>query len=79
MLAYDPRYQTWDSWASLMVEAYGTQQLAIPTGEDTWREWAAGFRGIDIFGNDAVPSPYEFNHWQDWAAAVVNTVSASTT
>jgi hypothetical protein len=29
-LAYDPRYHTFESWASLMCEQYAAQQLAIP-------------------------------------------------
>jgi hypothetical protein len=78
-VVYDPRYQTWDAWASLMVEAYAAQQLEIPSDESKWQEWAAGFRGIDLFAKDAVPDPYTFGKWQDWATAVVNTVSASTT
>lgn len=77
-LVYDPRYQTFDSWAALMVEGYAAQQLEIPTEQTDWRAWAAGLKGIDIFSQDAVPSPYEFEHWDDWAAAVVNVVSVST-
>jgi hypothetical protein len=60
-----------------MVEAYGTQQLAVPTGEEHWKEWAAGLRGIDLFANDGVPTPDVFENWQDWAAALVNAVSPS--
>ncbi len=77
-VVYDPRYQTWDSWASLMCEAYATQQLAIPDGEENWKGWAAGFKGIDLFANDAVPDPYEFDDWRSWVLAVVNQVSTST-
>ena len=77
-VVYDPRYHSWDSWASLMCEAYGTQQLAIPDGEENWKGWAAGFKGIDLFANHAVPDPYEFEDWQLWALAVVNQVSTST-
>ena len=77
MVVYEPRYPTWDAWASLMVEAYGTQQLGIPTDESEWKEWAAGFRGIDLFSNDAVPSADGFDDWRDWVFAVVNAVSPS--
>jgi hypothetical protein len=77
-LVYDPRYHTWDSWASLMVEAYAAQQLSIPTDEAQWKDWAAGLRGIDIFVNEGVPSPYEFDNWQDWAVVLVNTVNPRT-
>jgi len=77
-LIYDPRFQTWDSWASLMCEAYAGQQLTIPSGEASWREWGAGLKAIDIFANDAIPSPYGFDKWQDWAAAMVGAVNQPT-
>lgn len=76
-LVYDPRYHTWDSWAALMVEAYGAQQLEIPGSEDDWKSWAAGFVGIDVFVKDGVPSPYVFDDWKDWASELVNVVSTS--
>lgn len=76
-LVYDPRFHTWDSWASLMVEAYAAQQLAIPSGEDTWRQWAQGLKAIDVFTNEAIPGPDGFDNWQDWAAALVNAINRS--
>ena len=74
-VVYDPRHHTFDSWACLMVEAYGGQQLEIPSGEDNWKAWAAGLKGIDLFANEGVPGPYFFDNWQDWAEAVVNAVN----
>jgi len=74
-LIYDPRFQTWDDWASLMCEAYAGQQLMIPSGENGWKEWAAGLKAIDIFSNDAIPSPYIFDKWQDWVMAMVGIVN----
>lgn len=74
-LVYDPRNHTFDSWACLMVEAYGGQQLAIPSGEENWQEWASGLKAIDIFTNEGIPGPYNYNNWQDWAAALVGAVN----
>lgn len=74
---YDPRYQTWDDWAALMCEAYGSQNLEIPNGEENWKGWAAGFVGIDLFAKDGMPNPYGYDDWQEWAMAVVNTLSTS--
>lgn len=74
-VVYDPRGHTFDSWACLMVEAYGGQQLEIPSGEANWKAWASGMKSIDIFANEAVPSPYIYEHWQDWAQAVVGAVN----
>ena len=74
-IVYDPRYHTFESWASLMCEAYAAQSLAITSSEDNWKAWGAGLKGIDVFANEAIPSPYIFENWQDWAEAVVNAVN----
>ena len=74
-LVYDPRYHTFESWSSLMVEAYAAQQLQTGASEKDWQDWAIGLTGIDVFQNEAMPSPYGFDHWQNWAEAVVNAVN----
>lgn len=78
-IVYDPRFHDFDSWAALMCEAYGGQNLEIPNGEEGWKGWAAGLRGIDIFANEAIPDPYIFENWQDWAQAVVGAVNQRVT
>jgi len=77
-LVYDPRFHTFNSWASLMVEAYSGQQLQIPGDEDTWKDWAVGLKGIDTFTNEGIPGPYIYENWQDWAEAIVNAVNQRT-
>jgi hypothetical protein len=77
-LVYDPRFHTFDSWASLMVEAYAAQQLQIPTADLDWKSWAAGLLAIDVFVNEGIPDPYLFDEWQDWASAVVGAVNPRT-
>lgn len=74
-LIYDPRYHTFESWACLMVELYGAQNLSIPDERTDWKEWASGLKAIDVFTNEAIPGPYQFNDWQEWAEAVVNAVN----
>jgi hypothetical protein len=74
-VVYDPRYHTFDSWASLMCEAYAGQQLAIPRMGDDWQSWAAGLKAIDIIVNEGIPGPYTFDKWEDWAQAVVGAVN----
>ena len=39
---YDPRYHTFESWASLMCELYAVQQLAIPDANTDWKACAGG-------------------------------------
>jgi hypothetical protein len=74
-LVYDPRFHTFESWASLMCEAYAGQQLMIPNKDTNWQEWAAGLKAIDLFENNAIPGPYVFNDWQEWAQALVNIIN----
>lgn len=61
-----------------MVEAYAAQQLQIPTPDLDWKGWAAGLLAIDVFVNEAIPDPYQFEEWQDWASAVVGAVNPRT-
>jgi len=74
-LVYDPRYHTWDSWTSLMCEAYAGQQLQMNPSEENWKSWAEGLNAIDIFTNEAIPSPSRFETWQEWAQSLVNAVN----
>ena len=76
-VVYDPRYQTWESWTSLMCEAYAAQQLAINLPEKEWKQWAAGLKAIDVFMNEGIPGPYIYENWQDWASALVGAVNQS--
>lgn len=75
LLIYDPRYHTFESWASLMVELYATQQLSIPTSTTDWKQWGESLKAIDVFTNEGIPGPGPFDHWQDWAASVMNAVN----
>jgi len=35
-LIYDPRYHDFESWASLMCEAFASNQLEIPDKNTNW-------------------------------------------
>ena len=75
ILIYDPRYHTFESWASLMVELYATQNLSIPTPNTDWKQWAEGLKAIDVFTTEGIPGPAPFNNWQDWAQELMNAVN----
>jgi hypothetical protein len=72
---YDPRFHTFESWASLMVEMYAAQQLEIPTQGTDWREWGNGLVAISLFNNEGTPSPQVFEDWQDWAQALLTAIN----
>lgn len=75
MIVYDPRFHTFESWASLMVELYAAQQLEIPTAQTDWKKWGNGIKAIDVFTNEGIPNTDEYDNWQDWAAALVNAIN----
>lgn len=77
-LVYDPRFQTFESWASLMVELYAAQQIEIPTPLTDWKLWGNGLKAIDVFTNEAIPDTDQFDDWQEWAEALVNAVNPQT-
>jgi hypothetical protein len=58
-----------------MCELYATQQLSIPDATTNWKDWGAGLKAIDVFTNEAIPGPYQFDDWQEWAEALVNAVN----
>lgn len=74
-LIYDPRYQDWDFWSGLMIEAYSAQQLQINVPEEKWQDFASGMMAIDIFQNQAIPNPYLFDDWREWVQVLINSVS----
>jgi hypothetical protein len=74
-LVYDPRYHTFDSWASLMVEQYAAQQLEIPNNQTDWKLWGQGLLAIDIFTNEGVPNPSQYEKWEDWATALLGAMN----
>jgi hypothetical protein len=74
-LIYDPRGHTFESWAALMVELYAAQQLAMPDANTDWRLWGESLKAIDVFTNEGIPGTFNFNDWQEWAAALVNAVN----
>lgn len=60
-LLYDPRYHTFVSWASLMVEKYAHFQLPIPTEDTDWMVWGEAVQANNVFANGGVPSPRFFD------------------
>ena len=72
---YDPRYHTFPSWASLMVEQYAAQNLEVPTDQTDWKKWGNGIKAIDVFTNEAIPSTDIYDNWFDWAAALLGAIN----
>lgn len=74
-LVYDPRYHTFESWASLMAEQYATNHVEIPTQFTDWKLWGNGLKAIDVFADQAIPNTDNFPDWLQWAQAVVGAMT----
>lgn len=74
-LVYDPRYHTFESWASLMCEQYAANQLEIPNPLTDWKLWGDGLKAIDVFSNEAIPSTEGYDNWLDWAQALLSAIN----
>lgn len=76
-LVYDPRYHSFESWASLMAEQYAANQLEIPSMYTDWKLWGNGLKAIDVFTNEAIPSTDNYEDWQQWAQALLGSMNPS--
>ena len=74
-LLFDPRFHTFDSWASLMCEQYAANQLSIPTPDTDWRLWGNGLKAIDVFTNEAIPDTDNYENWNQWAEALLAAIN----
>lgn len=62
-------------WAYIAVEQLADFGLpSPPVAEADWAHWASSFNNGGMPGTP-VPDPYGFATWQDWAYAVVGTIS----
>ena len=71
-IVYDPRYHTFESWASLMCEANANHGLISDVVEDNWLEWAEQFINVTDIAKDGAISPSIFVTWDGWATALLN-------
>jgi hypothetical protein len=74
MITYDPRGMSWDQYCKLMEELFAGNQLGhVP--EEHWRKWVDGMNGIGYFAQSGLPDHRPFDNWEDWAKAVVGSMS----
>lgn len=64
----DPSRMSFRDWADSVTlarsDAWSAQRAP---GEARWRDWAVSFLQPGITGQQAVPDPYKFDDWRDWA------------
>lgn len=71
----DPYGLKFHSWASIAVEHLAEYGVGTPPeDENLWSIWAADLINGTIPGSPP-PSPYGFSSWQEWASALIGTLS----
>jgi hypothetical protein len=61
-------------WAQIAVEQLASYGLQNAPEEVAWQTWAASFIDGTMPGSPA-PSPSGFSSWQEWAYALIGTIS----
>ena len=69
--AVDPRGMTLREWCDSVILAVGDAwSFGRLDDEAHWQEWAAGFVRAPGFASQAIPDPYGFKDWREWAMRV---------
>lgn len=74
----DPRGMSITQWADAVLLSVG-DAWSYPRLDDEvrWRDWAVAFLRSPTFANQALPDPYGFNDWQEWAERAYPMLEAS--
>jgi len=67
----DPRGMTLIDWADSVILSVGDAwSFGRLDDENDWQDWAVGFLNASPFSTRAVPDPYQFDDWREWAMRV---------
>lgn len=68
----DPRGLTVTEWADATILAVDSAWSSVGRLDDeaSWQAWGTGFLNTPSFATQAVPDPYQFSDWRDWAMRV---------
>lgn len=71
----DPRFISFNQWASVVSEELSQYNIVIPDSEDTWVSWALSVVEINDLAAEGLPDPHGFDDWQTWAMRLTDTVN----
>lgn len=64
----NPRNMTLTDWAdSVILAVSDARSFGKLEDESRWQDWAIGFVRASPFSQQAIPDPYQFADWRDWA------------
>jgi hypothetical protein len=67
----NPRNMTLTDWAdSVILVVSDAWSFGKLEDEARWQDWAIGFVRASPFTQQAIPDPYLFADWRDWAERV---------
>lgn len=58
---------TFERWAGGASEALAGYNVAIPSTEERWIDWAMSIANINDLQAFGVPDPNQFADWRQWA------------
>lgn len=74
----DPHGMTLTDWADSVILSLG-DAWSFGRLDDAarWQDWASGFVRAPTFATQAVPDPYGFNDWREWALRAYTMLEAT--
>jgi hypothetical protein len=67
----DPRGMTLIDWVdSVILVVNDAWAFGRVIDENDWQKWALGFLNASPFSTRAVPDPFQFDDWREWAMRV---------
>lgn len=71
----DPRYMEFPDWATWTMYLTKTVNVAPAVPSETWQLWAERFINATNLRKYNMPSPYQYQNWQDWAFQMMLSVN----
>ena len=71
---FSSSYSTWEDWNGNFIIWYGQENIPLES-EDNWQAAAEHIASISTFLTYPIPSPNNFENWQDWADAVTLSIN----
>ena len=63
-----PDYMSWEDFNGNLAIHYGQEPMMFAS-EENWQSAAQNMSQMHVFAAYPVPSPKDFESWQDWARA----------
>lgn len=76
LIEFFPDYSSWNDWNGNLIHYFAEQQFPDLPEED-WKAVANAVTTNPVFDKFAVPSPFLFEDWREWARELTTAVNGA--